>query len=263
MYNLQARSDYFKKTINKIDFTFEVLLESDDYDFIKEKEKEFISLYGRKSEGGLLVNLTEGGDGNSEVLISQEHRELLSQLQSGGSNRMAKKVIRLADNKIFGSASEAYKSTKFSKEQFYSRVFGNEVNNDTGFITLEEFNNNDFSSLERGLKYINLHTKEKFKTLKDAFNNSDSDICYTWFLKRFNSENNTTCIVRIEDYFEGMEQNEYVNPQCRMIENAITGEVYASITECVKKLDLKYSTLALHLTGRTLNKKFTHLKYKN
>lgn len=42
----------------------EILLESDNYQFIKEKEKEFIKLYKRTSENGILVNLNAGGQGS-------------------------------------------------------------------------------------------------------------------------------------------------------------------------------------------------------
>ena len=262
MYNLQARSSYFKNTINKIDFTFEVLFESNDYDFIKEKEKEFISLYGRKSEGGLLVNLTKGGDGNSEVLISSKHREMLSALKTGGNNLMAKQVVRISDGKIFGSASEACKTTKFNQDRFCARVFGNKVRNDTGFLSLEDYENNDFSSLDRNLKYINIHSKEKFVTLQEAYDKGDFDVCLVTFLKRFNGKVNYTPIVEIKDYYEGIKENFYKNPAYRKVENVLTGEIYESITDCVKKLNLKYSTLAMHLTGKTLNKKLSHLKYK-
>lgn len=263
MYNLLARSEHFRRIIKKTEFYCEVLLESDNYDFIKQKEIEFIKLYGRKNHGGLLVNFTEGGDGNPELLISSEHRKMLSRLKSGGNNLMAKKVVRISDGKVFNSASEAFKTTSFNYDSFVYRVFGNKCKNDSGFLSLEDYENNNFDSIERGLKYININTKEKFKTLKEAYKSEECSICYTIFLKRFNSEYNTTHVVKIEDYYDGLKQNNHINKVCRQVENVLTGEVYNSITECVKKLNLKYSTLAMHLTGKNLNKRFSHLKYKN
>jgi len=53
-------------------------MESDDHEFIKEKEIEFIALYGRKSlqKDGILVNFSAGGDPggrprNSHVEVEQ------------------------------------------------------------------------------------------------------------------------------------------------------------------------------------------------
>lgn len=49
--------------VAKTNYKVEILLESDDYKFIKKKEKEFIKIYGKKSYYGSLCNLTDGGDG--------------------------------------------------------------------------------------------------------------------------------------------------------------------------------------------------------
>lgn len=58
------RSELWKKVTNKSKYRVEIVFESDNYNFIKDKEKEFISLYGRKNLGmGTLVNLTDGGEG--------------------------------------------------------------------------------------------------------------------------------------------------------------------------------------------------------
>lgn len=69
------RSDIWEKTFNKTnqDITVEVLYESDSFEEIKNKEKEFILLYGRKNTtNGLLVNLTDGGDGSYGYKMSHE-----------------------------------------------------------------------------------------------------------------------------------------------------------------------------------------------
>lgn len=62
-YNKWNRSRlWLNKTKNK-KIEVEILFESDDYEMIKEKEKEFISIYGNFINKGLLLNLTEGGEG--------------------------------------------------------------------------------------------------------------------------------------------------------------------------------------------------------
>jgi hypothetical protein len=63
-YSDTSRNTYWKHITNNTDYKIDIVLESDDYEFIKEKEKEFIALYGRKDlHLGTLVNLTDGGDG--------------------------------------------------------------------------------------------------------------------------------------------------------------------------------------------------------
>jgi hypothetical protein len=57
------RSEYWMKVANKTEIEVEILFEGLSYEAAKEKEIEFIALYGRASDGGLLVNLTKGGDG--------------------------------------------------------------------------------------------------------------------------------------------------------------------------------------------------------
>ena len=58
------RGNIWNKIVNKTLYEVEIMLESDDYQFIKQKEIEFIKLYGRKNLGtGCLSNLTNGGEG--------------------------------------------------------------------------------------------------------------------------------------------------------------------------------------------------------
>ena len=42
------KTKFWKAIVAKTEYRVEILMESDNYDFIKEKEIEFISLYGRR-----------------------------------------------------------------------------------------------------------------------------------------------------------------------------------------------------------------------
>lgn len=78
------RSDFWKKITDKYEYYVEIMFESDDYEIIKQKEIEFINLYGRKDlQQGILVNLTDGGDGNVNLLVSEETRKKLSKANKG------------------------------------------------------------------------------------------------------------------------------------------------------------------------------------
>jgi hypothetical protein len=97
----KSRNDHWNKIINKTDYEVEILFEHDDYDFIKEKEIEFIALHGRSDLAlGTLCNLTNGGDGclglvhsdeaklkmsipNKGKIISEEQRRKVSEFQKG------------------------------------------------------------------------------------------------------------------------------------------------------------------------------------
>jgi hypothetical protein len=80
-YDKINRNRFWKNVINITDYKVEILLESDNYDFIKEKEKEFISFYKRRSEGGPLVNLTLGGEGTLGLIVSEKNKRKLSILK--------------------------------------------------------------------------------------------------------------------------------------------------------------------------------------
>lgn len=86
-------------TIAKNGFTVEILMESDDRDFIVAKEKEFIALYGRyKYDGGLLCNMTKGGKGNFGVRKTDAQKQYLSQKYKGRkmSEEQKKKLSDIA-----------------------------------------------------------------------------------------------------------------------------------------------------------------------
>lgn len=78
-YRKSDRNNFWNNIVNKTEYEIEIILESDNYEFVKEKEIEFIKLYGKKiSNNGTLVNITDGGEGVSGTIISKEHRKKIS-----------------------------------------------------------------------------------------------------------------------------------------------------------------------------------------
>ena len=62
------RNPLWKKIVAKTEYQIEIMMESDDYDFILNKEIEFINLYGRIDlHTGVLTNLTDGGKGAAKL----------------------------------------------------------------------------------------------------------------------------------------------------------------------------------------------------
>lgn len=73
------RNKIWKNIVSKTDYEVEIVFENISIDFAKEKEIEFIKIYGRinKNEGPL-ANLTDGGDGIFGYIFTDEHKKKLS-----------------------------------------------------------------------------------------------------------------------------------------------------------------------------------------
>jgi hypothetical protein len=91
-FTKNGRNKYWLRIANKTEYRVEVLFDELTYDEAKEKEIEFIALYGRKDlKSGCLVNMTDGGEGSLNVIVSEKTRQLLSQ------NNKEKKGIPLSE----------------------------------------------------------------------------------------------------------------------------------------------------------------------
>ena len=78
------RSNLWNKIIAKSDYDVEILLDDITFEEAKNKEIEFIKLYGRINLGnGTLANLTDGGDGTANRIFTPEHKRKLSLSQIG------------------------------------------------------------------------------------------------------------------------------------------------------------------------------------
>lgn len=75
------RTKFWKSITAKTEYEVEIILESDDYKFIEQKEVEFIRLYGRRDLGeGPLCNLKDGGKGNRGKPCSEENKRYFAEL---------------------------------------------------------------------------------------------------------------------------------------------------------------------------------------
>lgn len=84
-----GRNQFWINIISKTDYEVEILFESNDYDFIKSKESEFIKIYGRKDlKQGVLCNLTDGGEGSLGVIVKDSTRRLHSKRSKGNKHRL-------------------------------------------------------------------------------------------------------------------------------------------------------------------------------
>lgn len=78
------RNNYWKNIINKTNYSVEILHDNLTWKEACIIEKLLISYYGRKDLGlGLLVNMTDGGDGCIGNIITQEHKDKISKALKG------------------------------------------------------------------------------------------------------------------------------------------------------------------------------------
>lgn len=116
------RSIFWTNIIKKTDYRVEILFNDLTWEQACAKEKEFISLYGRKDLGtGTLVNMTDGGEGaeNRIYTITDETKLKISASLKGRkisdeSLQKRKKYKWSADRK--NKLSEKLKGHNFSKK---------------------------------------------------------------------------------------------------------------------------------------------------
>jgi len=74
----RSRNSMWNNIVLKTDYEVEIILDNLTWDEACEKEKEFISIYGRRDlKTGILCNMTEGGEGTIGRKFSEINREEL------------------------------------------------------------------------------------------------------------------------------------------------------------------------------------------
>jgi hypothetical protein len=120
----RKESSIWNNIISKTDYDVEILIESDDYEFIKKKEIEFIKLYSRINKNtGCLANMTDGGDGIIGYIPSREKIEAHRKRMTGRKQSEEEKQKRNKSRKGYVHSeetkqkiSESHKGKKTSKE---------------------------------------------------------------------------------------------------------------------------------------------------
>lgn len=119
-YKSNGRTKYWNNIVNKYGYIIEILITNISYDEAKIIEIGLIEYYGRRDLGtGILVNLTEGGDGSVGFKHSEETKSLLSKKGKG----------RIAWNKGVSPSEK-------TKEKISKKLIGN--NNGTGYNHTEK-----------------------------------------------------------------------------------------------------------------------------
>jgi hypothetical protein len=113
---IRKNSKIWNLISKKTNYQVEILLESDNLFFIKEKEIEFIKLYGRiDKKTGILANMTDGGEG----MLGTYRKFTEEQKLKHRINSLCKKVVKLNHNyeivESYLSTREASRKNSISK----------------------------------------------------------------------------------------------------------------------------------------------------
>lgn len=108
------RNKWWKNIVNKTDYEIQILKNNISWEEACELEKILISWYGRKdNKTGILCNLTDGGEGNFGVVISDERKLAVSKFHTGRkASSETKKKMSLAQ-----TGKRASKETKLKQSK--------------------------------------------------------------------------------------------------------------------------------------------------
>lgn len=134
-YTKSDRSDFWWKVVNKYGYEIQILKTNLTKEEAYELEIILISWYGRRDLGlGSLVNLTNGGDGSNNVIVSQETRNKISKSHTGSKRSeetkklMSEKAkLRIISKETKNKMSESAKKKIFTedhKKKLYSNKDG-------------------------------------------------------------------------------------------------------------------------------------------
>jgi hypothetical protein len=92
-------------------------------------EKYMIAVFGRKDLGtGILHNRTDGGEGSSGLLVSEDTRKKLSEMRSGENNPNYGKIMSEEQKRKLSEAAKGRKLTEEHKDKIRKRMIGNTWN---------------------------------------------------------------------------------------------------------------------------------------
>lgn len=156
-YTKYKRSNFWKNVVEKHDYIVEILYENLSWNDACDIEKNLIAYYGRRDLGsGLLVNLTNGGDGTIGILKKEVS---LSTRKKISNSHLGKKLSEETKRKL-SEVQKGKKLSEYTKNKMSQSRTGINRSEETKLkISKNNFNNK---------KVIDISTKIIYNSIKDA-----------------------------------------------------------------------------------------------
>jgi hypothetical protein len=177
------RNNHWKSITNITEYEVEILMDNINYEFAKEKEKEFIFLYGRTDfKKGSLCNKTDGGDGCTGLVHTEEAKIKVSKFNKGKiiSEKQKESVSKFHKGKKLSQEHKDKISLSKLKEKnpMYGKKRSEEAKLKTSLLNQGELNKSSKITNEIVLEIRRLHKTENISSRKLSlkFNLSKSNI---------------------------------------------------------------------------------------
>ena len=142
-YTNDSRNKLWKSIVSRTDYEVEILFDNITWENACIKEIEFIDLYKRKCDNGILANLSIGGDGGANGFKRNEESVKKGALKRTGYKRTIETKQKISN------AKKGIKLSENAKEKIRIRMIGNSY---TLGVKLSEEHKNKISKANKGKK---------------------------------------------------------------------------------------------------------------
>ena len=142
-YTTDSRNKIWKSIVSRTNFEVEIILDNISWEDACKKEIEFIDLYKRKSDNGILANLSIGGEGGASGF-----KRSIESVKKGALKRVGVKKSEEVRKKMSNSR-KGIKISEITKEKFRQRMLGNKY---TLGIKLKDEHKKRISEANKGKK---------------------------------------------------------------------------------------------------------------
>lgn len=221
--NSRANSDtgrnvIWNRIVSKTLWEAEIVMENLTWKEAQAKEIEFIKLYGRlNNKTGILANMTDGGEGGSGVVVSEETRKKLSKQSKG--RVISKETREKMASKLRGRPLPEWQRKILSeaakkRDTYWCKKKIDQYDKNGNFIK-------SFDSLTNAAKELKLKQANITKVLLNKRTNTGGFV-FTYHGQSFN----------------GVNRNFKKNIVTKKVVDLETGEIYESLRDAAEKNNL-------------------------